>query len=69
MIMGYISDTPELVKDSDSCTILTIAPDLLLYMSLKHAALFVQDDEGAQKWGMMAEAALTCSPLINTPRC
>lgn len=58
IIMGYISDTPELVKDSDTCPILTIAPDLVLYMALKHAALFVQDDDGAQKWGMMAEAAL-----------
>lgn len=58
IIVGYISDTPEMTKDSDSSNILTIAPDLMLYMSLKHASLHVQDDEGAQKWGMMAEASL-----------
>ena len=58
IIIGYISDSPELKQDSDTCTILTLAPDLLLYMSLKHASLFVQDDDGAQKWGMMAEASL-----------
>lgn len=58
VVMGYISDSPELVNDTDSCNILTIAPDLILYMAMKHACLFVQDDEGAQKWGMMAEAAL-----------
>ncbi|MCX8289121.1 phage adaptor protein [Enterobacter pseudoroggenkampii] len=58
IILGYVSDSPELIKDSDSCNILTIAPDLVLYMSLKHASAFVQDDEGAQKWGMLAEAAM-----------
>lgn len=58
VVMGYIADSPELVEDTDTCNILTIAPDLLLYMAMKHASLFVQDDEGAQKWGMMAEAAL-----------
>lgn len=58
VVMGYVSDSPELVNDTDSCNIMTIAPDLLLYMAMKHASLFVQDDEGAQKWGMMAEAAL-----------
>lgn len=58
IIMNYISDTPELLEDNDSCNILTIAPDLMLYMALKHACLFVQDDNGAQKWGTLAEAAL-----------
>lgn len=58
IIMGYISDIPELIKDTDSCAILTIAPDLMLYMAMKHACIFVQDDDGAQKYGMLAEAAL-----------
>lgn len=58
IIVGYVSDSPELKKDTDSCNILTIAPDLILYMALKHASLFVQSDEEAQKWGMMAEASL-----------
>jgi hypothetical protein len=58
VIMNYISDTPELVDDDSSANILTIAPDLVLYMALKHACLFVQDDNGAQKWGMLAESAL-----------
>lgn len=58
VVIGYISDTPEMIKDSDSCNILTIAPDLVLYMAMKHACVFVQDDEGAQKYGMLAEAAL-----------
>lgn len=58
VVIGYVSDTPELIKDTDSCNILTIAPDLVLYMALKHACLYVQDDDGAQKYGMLAEAAL-----------
>lgn len=58
VVMGYVSDTPELVNDEDTCAILTIAPDLMLYSAMKHACIFVQDDEGAQKYGMMAEAAL-----------
>lgn len=58
IVMGYISDSPELMTDTDTCNILTIAPDLMLYMAMKHACLFVQDDDGAQKWGAMAEASL-----------
>lgn len=58
LLMGYVSDSPELHQDTDTANILTIAPDLILYMAMKHACLFVQDDDGAQKWGMMAESAL-----------
>ncbi|MCS5737235.1 phage adaptor protein, partial [Herbiconiux daphne] len=58
IIVGYYSDSPELHSDTDSCNLLTIAPDLLLYMAMKHACIFVQDDEAAQKYGFMAEAAL-----------
>lgn len=58
IVMNYISDTPEMLNDDSSANILTIAPDLVLYMALKHAAFFVQDDNAAQKYGLLAEGAI-----------
>lgn len=56
VIMSYYRDTTELGKDDESNEIMTIAPELMLYTALKHACVFVQDDNGAQKWGALSQA-------------
>lgn len=58
MIINYYQDTVEMIKDTDQNVLLTIAPELLLYYTLRHAALFVQDDMAAQKWSAVGKAAL-----------
>lgn len=58
VILSYYADPPELVNDSDTSAILTIAPELLLYFALRHASLFVQDNEGAEKWSALGTASL-----------
>lgn len=58
VLISYYRDTSEMVEDTDTCAIITIAPELFLYMALKHACLFVQDDNGVQKWGAMANASM-----------
>lgn len=59
VLCSYYRDTSEMKNDSDSCAILTNAPELLLYTALKHAALFVQDDNSVQKWGALAAASMS----------
>jgi len=59
VLVSYYRDTAEMVNDSDSCAILSIAPELLLYTALKHACLFVQDDAGVQKWAALAMASMS----------
>lgn len=59
VLISYYRDTAEMVNDTDSCAILTVAPELLLYTSLKHASLFVQDDSGVQKWSALALASMS----------
>lgn len=80
VILCYYSDPAEFVNDDDTDAILTIAPDLLLYFALRHACLFVQDNEGAQKWSAMGQASMEeleaqakksewkGSPLVIPPR-
>lgn len=58
VIICYYRDTVEMVNDDDTNAILTVAPELLLYYALRHAALFVQDDMAAQKWSAVGKAAL-----------
>lgn len=58
MILGYYADPVELVGDSESSTLLQIAPDLLLYTALKHACSFVQDNDGEQAFTAKADAAM-----------
>lgn len=59
VLLSYYRDTAEMVNDTDSCAILTIAPELLLYTALKHACLFVQDDAAVQKWAALAMASMS----------
>lgn len=55
VIINYFADTKEMVNDSDGSTLLTVAPDLLLYTALKHACKFVQDSDGAAGWEQLAD--------------
>ena len=58
VILSYYADPPEFHEDTDTSAILTIAPELLLYFTLRHACLFVQDDNGVQKWSALGKAIL-----------
>lgn len=58
VILNYYADAPEFKEDTDTSAILTIAPEVLLYFALRHASLFVQDNEGAEKWSALGQASL-----------
>lgn len=58
VILSYYADPPEFWEDSDTSAILTIAPELLLYFALRHASLFVQDDNAVQKWSALGKSIL-----------
>lgn len=53
----YYRDQQELKKDDDSNVLLAVAPELFLYTSLKHAAVYSQDEEDIQKYTLLAQAA------------
>lgn len=54
VLLCYYRDTAELTEENESNEILTIAPELFLYLSMKHACVFVQDDAGADRWNTLA---------------
>ena len=56
--MIYHTDIPEFTNDLQESYILLIASDVLLYMSLRHAAIFLRDNEQEQYWNMKATEAL-----------
>lgn len=58
VIINYYADPQEMTDDMDTNVLLTIAPELLLYFTLRHASLFVQDDNGVQKWSALGKAIL-----------
>lgn len=58
VLISYYRDTAEMVSDNESNEVLTLAPELFLYLSLKHACVFVQDDAGAQKWSAMSSQVI-----------
>lgn len=58
VIICYYQDTKEMIEDTDSNVLLTIAPELLLYFTLRHSSMFVQDDAGVAKWSAIGKAAL-----------
>lgn len=58
MIIGYYADQPELTGDEETSTLLTIAPDLLLYTALKHACSFMLDKEGESAWQEKQQASM-----------
>lgn len=58
VVISYYADPPEFHEDEDTSALLTIAPEMLLYFSLRHASLFVQDDNAVQKWSALGKAIL-----------
>lgn len=58
VVINYYQDTKEMTDDYDKNVLLTIAPELLLYFTLRHASLFIQDDSGVQKWSALGKSML-----------
>ncbi len=48
--LRYYARLADLVADSDTTAVLTAYPQLYLYQSLVHAALWAQDDEGVSRY-------------------
>lgn len=59
--MIYQRDIPELKDDSDEPYSLLVASDIMLYLSLRHAATFLRDNEQEQFW--MAKASDAAASL------
>lgn len=57
--MIYWKQYPVMSNDSDTTDTLAIAPDIMLYLSLRHAAVFLRDNDQAQFWTQKAEEAGT----------
>lgn len=55
--MIYNRDIPEMKDDTDSPYSLIIAPDVLLYLSLQHASIFLRDNDQEKYWGAKATEA------------
>lgn len=61
----YFRDIPEMINDEDQPYTLITAPDLMLYLSLRHASTFLRDREQEQYWMAKAqEAAETLNKII-----
>lgn len=58
VLLNYYADPKNLEQGSDSSYILTVAPDLLLFTAIKHAYIFLNNDEDAAKYNGMAANAL-----------
>ncbi len=59
VLLNYYSD-PVNMHDGleDTSYILTIAPELLMYLALKHAMVFLRNDEDAGKYNALAQNSL-----------
>lgn len=55
--MIYRRDIPEFQNDSDSPYFLLVASDVMLYLSLRHAAIFIRDNEQEMYWMQKAQDA------------
>ena len=53
----YSQDIPEMTFDNDQPYSLLIAPDVLLYLSLRHASIFLRDNDQEQYWMAKAQEA------------
>lgn len=53
----YHQDIPEMTFDADQPYSLLIAPDVMLYLSLRHASIFLRDNEQEQYWMQKAQEA------------
>ena len=55
--MIYHQDIPEMRFDNDQPYSLLIAPDVLLYLALRHASIFLRDNEQEIYWMQKAQEA------------
>lgn len=55
--MIYRRDIPEMKQDSDSPYFLLVASDVMLYLTLRHAAIFLRDNEQEAYWNQKATEA------------
>lgn len=55
--MIYRQDIPEMQFDNDQPYSLLVAPDVLLYLSMRHASIFIRDVEMEQYWMSKAQEA------------
>lgn len=55
----YHQDIPEMKEDNDRPYSLIVAPDVLLYLTLRHASIFLRDNEQEQYWMSKATEAVT----------
>lgn len=53
----YYQDQKEMDDDLEVSVLLLIAPELILYTTLKHAAIFTQDEEDIAKYTALAQAS------------
>jgi len=53
----YSQDIPEMTFDNDQPYSILIAPDVLLYLALRHASIFIRDNEQEQFWMAKAQEA------------
>lgn len=53
----YSQDIPEMTFDNDQPYSLLVAPDVMLYLTLRHAAIFLRDNEQEQYWMAKAQEA------------
>lgn len=53
----YHQDIPEMRFDNDQPYSLLIAPDVMLYLALRHASIFLRDNEQEQYWMSKAQEA------------
>lgn len=55
--MIYRRDIPEMKDDADSPYFLLVASDVMLYLTLRHAAIFLRDNEQEAYWNQKATEA------------
>lgn len=53
----YHSDIPEMKDDKDCPYSLMVAPDVMLYLALRHASIFLRDNEQEMYWAAKATDA------------
>lgn len=58
VIFNYYADPSNMRNPDDTSYLLVVAPMLLLYLSLKHAMIFLKNDEDAGKYSALANGEL-----------
>ncbi|EEO8179064.1 hypothetical protein G7D34_003695 [Salmonella enterica] len=62
--MVYYQDIPEMTFDDDQPYSLLIAPDILLYLVLRHASIWLRDNEQEQYWNDKAQVAAQALTVV-----